>query len=116
MPDDLTDAFSDFFDATAAVSGTRREAGAAVPRVLRLTVACSVFDGSSVDPLSQSGAPGCELSWTIILRRADWLDHLPPQKGDTLSVDGYPTLTVARAIPFGADMWSLTCSSKEAMP
>ena len=99
---DFDAAFAPVFDATAVFSGSRREAGASAARVLSLTVPCSLFDGSPADPLSGAVAPGSQVDWTILIRRADWTDHQLPQTGDAVAIDGYPPLQVVQTRRLGA--------------
>lgn len=106
-------AFAPIYTDVAIVTGTRRESGASAARDLKLVVPCCVLGGAVVESLSQAAAPTYEREYTVLIRRADWVDHLPPARSDALEVSGYPTLRCASVLPFGDD-WSLTCHSKEA--
>lgn len=108
-------AFAPFYDATAIVSGKRRETGASAARDLSHTVPCCVLGGDLVDVSNNAGAPAIERSYTVMLRRADWPDHMPPQPGDALSIDGYPVMRASSVLPASAG-WSLSCRSKGVAP
>jgi hypothetical protein len=104
------------FRHTAVVSGIRRETGAAASRTLSLRARCCVLGGESVDQSSNAAAPTNMRQYTILLRRTDWPDHLPPQSGDSFLIESYPDMRVQQVNRFSADIWALTCLSKDYVP
>ena len=108
-------AFDPFFRELAIVAGDRLETGAAASRALSLTVPCCVLGGQPVDASTGSGAPIIEYSYTVKIRRADWPDHKPPQRGDILTIEGRPVMRCLACLPDGND-WSLECRTKGELP
>lgn len=104
-------AFADFYDATAIIAGKRRETGASTHRLLSLAVPACVLGCDPVDASNGSIAPVIERSYTILIRRADWPDHLPPQSGDVATIAEYPILLVQSVAP-DSEGWTLACISK----
>jgi len=104
-------AFDDFFGEEAIVTGDRLEDGASASRALSLCVPCCVIGGQPVDASIGSGAPVIEYAYTVKIRRADWPDHKPPQRGDMLTIDGRPVMRCLACLPDGND-WSLECHTK----
>lgn len=109
-----TEELDPFYDEVAAFGGKRLESGAAEARALLLAVPVCVLGGDPVDAMSNPVGPCFERVYNVLLRRADWLDHKPPQAGDSVSVSGYPVLKVS-AVLSDADGWNLTCHAKEAV-
>ena len=107
-------AFAPFYDEKAIFSGERREAGATAKRPMSHRVPCCVLGGSPVDASNTSGTPTVEFSYTVKIRRADWPDHKPPQKGDILTIENRPVMNCLSCLPDGND-WSLDCRSKGAL-
>ena len=100
-------AFEPFHTDTAVVSGKRREDG--VTRDLKLTVACCVLVGDIVDVSDKGFAAGASFEVRIEIFKTNWVDHLPPQKGDVVNITGYGDMTVT-AQPFdAADSYQLSC-------
>jgi hypothetical protein len=108
---DCPNAFRPFYDEKAIFSGDRREEGAATSRALSLGVPCCVLGGEPVAASTGSGAPVIEYAYTVKIRRADWPDHKPPQRGDMLTIDGRPVMRCLACLPDGND-WSLECHTK----
>lgn len=112
---DLPTAFAPFFDAVAEVSGVRREAGASTPRTTALYLPCCVLGGDSADPNTGASAAPAVQEHVVIVRRSDWPDHLPPQIGDRVRIDGYQDMRIY-ATPYldGGVGWAMPCRSQEA--
>jgi hypothetical protein len=108
-------AFAPLFTDTASVTGTRRETGASVSRSLALTVPCCVLGGDQGEGANASGSQEqAAVEWTVLIRRADWPDHKPPQAGDAVAIDDYPAFHVLTSQPYGPDTWSLLCRTRGA--
>lgn len=107
-------AFDEFFADIAAVTGVRREQNTS--RALSLTVACSVREGAAESAATGALAPTYARLFTVLIRRADWPEVLPPQNGDALTVDTFPDMAVKQVIQSGAELWTLTCISTERSP
>lgn len=109
-------ALTDFLDDTAIFTGERREDGAAAARSLSLTVRCSLFGGDPSQTPSAAHSPSAGLDYTLLILRADWPEHLPPQRADTVTLSSLPrqTLRVLSASPFGLDAWLVNCQTREA--
>lgn len=105
-------AFDPFYDATATFTGTRRETGGTAARALKLAVPCCVLGGDQADSIAAAGAPSSEFEYVVMIHKSDWVDHLPPQRGDLVTVDGYPELRVMVSTPDKTD-WAVRCRSKE---
>lgn len=99
-----------FYRHLAAVTGARRETGASASRALSLSVRCCVLGGNPVDAATGSGAPSDAREYSVSVRQADWPDHLPPQTGDVVAVDGFPSMRVLSVVP-ASQAWTMTCHS-----
>jgi hypothetical protein len=98
-----------FFDRTAAVSGTRREGGG--PRPFSLSAPCCVLGGDVANPHDAASGPTSQRLYTLVFRRADWPDHLPPRTGDTVRIDGHPDMRINFVQPFAHREWVCDCRS-----
>ena len=104
--------FDEFFADTAVISGSRREQSAS--RTLSLSVPCCLLGGEDPAELPSGAlAPTYERMWRVVIRRADWPEHVPPQSGDSVTISGQPLLRVSSVLPYGSG-WLLNCRSKEA--
>ena len=108
-------AFTPFFTDVAVVTGTRRERGASEARNTAMYLPCCVLGGEASDMPSGANAAPAGHDYVILVRRDKWPDHLPPQIGDTVKVDGYSEMRIAAA-PYldGTVGWAIPCRSKEA--
>jgi len=115
MDFDFPAAFTPFFDETAEVSGTRRESGSSISRTTAVYLPCCVLGGESSEANTGANAAPAGSEYVVLVRRRDWPDHLPPQIGDTVKVDGYSDMRIAAA-PYldGTVGWAMPCRSKEA--
>lgn len=104
-------AFDPFFRDTATFTGERRESGASAARKLRLAVPCCILGGDAADPYNSAGSPSNEHTYTVKVRRAAWPDHLPPQRGDTITISGYDTLKAVSVQPIKTD-WMIQCQTR----
>jgi hypothetical protein len=98
------------FDAAAIVTGTRREGAAA--RAAAVTVPCCLLGGDVADPFGDASGPTSQRLYTLVIRRADWPDHLPPRAGDAVRVDGHPGMRITNVQPFGGREWVCDCRSE----
>lgn len=106
-----TEELDPFYDEVAAFGGKRLESGAAEARALLLAVPVCVLGGGRADAASDAVAPTAEAEYSVLVRRADWQDHQPPQSGDELTIAGRPVLRVAR-VDADPDGWALECKQK----
>lgn len=106
-------AFQPFYDESAVVTGERREAGASSSRPLKLTASCCVIEGGPVDATANAVTPMVEFAFSVLIRRDDWKEPVPPQKGDILTIDNRPVMRCARCHQMDGD-WVLDCRSKAA--
>lgn len=101
------------FNASATITGTRLELGAAAARGLSLALSVCVQGGSRID--NGSGTPPMqtdERAYSVLIRRSDWPDHKGPQPGDVLSgMSDYPDMRV-NAVTGDPDRWRLRCIAK----
>lgn len=109
-------AFAPFFDEVAVFGGTRLEADADTTRPIALTVPCCVMGGDKAETSSSFAVTkSIERDYFLVIRKADWVDHLPPQSGDTITVEGRPLMRILDVLP-NVDEWHLSCRSKEVTP
>lgn len=104
-------AYDLFYDEVAAVGGMRLDAGAEEIRKALQSVRCCVLGGELSDPASDAIMPGDSYGARVWIRRRDWLDHTPPQRGDTLTIEGRPVLRVVSVVGCQSD-WVLECRGK----
>lgn len=104
-------AYDLFYDETAAVGGVRLETGAASTRAALQAVPCCVFGGEMPDPANDAIMPGDDCGFRVWIRKNDWLDHTPPQRGDTLTIEGRPVMRVVNS-QFDSTDWILDCRGK----
>jgi hypothetical protein len=100
------------FGKIGVVSGTCLETGAATSRAVSLAVPCAIHGGAVADAANQGAfAANPERDYIVVFTRADWVDHMPPQIGYTVTAAGYPVLRV-RAVVGDEVRWSLNCTAK----
>lgn len=83
-------------DAKMVIQGERRENG--VVRQAAQTIDCSVFGGIKAEMMEDADGDTDDRYWNVLIIRSDWLDHKIPQKGDKLTIAGYPVMTVRSVI------------------
>ena len=98
--------FSPFFDRRISVEGKRPFTPGHSRKVAGTFQAC-VFDNGPSDPLMDTDAGTNVRTFSISVRAGDWLDHTPPQTGDTITI-GEVRTAVSRVETVTGDTWTLT--------
>lgn len=102
--DDISEAFEPIFSDSFSVRGKRNG------RTIKGTFYGCVLDTGFSDPISEADAESVTRSYSITIRKGEWLERKPPQTGDRVEVGEMPDLklAVSHVDSVAGDLWTFT--------